>query len=119
MSLTLVGLIKIFAWADGKLDELAEQVGKLWNIINQSKPNQGPGPVGTPCNGVASAPSYGLSYLRLNFQVFVYKAFYESGNACAVEDSTRDFRWLTWEPFAETLPDNVSKCVEQTICDET
>lgn len=51
-------------------------------------------------------------------KVFMYKAFYESGNASAVEDATRDFRWLTWEPFAEALPESVTKCVETTVCDE-
>ena len=63
--------------------------------------------------------SLSLSFLRLNLQVFVYKAFYESGNACAGVDSARDFKWLTWEPFSETLPDGVFKCVEQTVCDES
>ena len=68
---------------------------------------------------VSSAPSTAYPILNSILQVFVYKAFYESGNASEVEDYSRDFKWLTWEPFAEALPDHVSKCVEQTVCDET
>ena len=38
-------------WADGKLTEVAEQLGKIvdWNIIDQSQPNQTFRGYGPPC----------------------------------------------------------------------
>jgi hypothetical protein len=50
--------------------------------------------------------------------VFLYRAFYESGNASPQSDVTNDFKWVTRGDLSGTLDERVLKGVEETLLDE-